>query len=208
MSLQIKVPRDAGTCTRSVQSSGSFEWLFTLLSRCPMECNISTDSLQWSCTVSLRREGPSREELFSPELRNKNEVELWIRRAQAAVLCPHLPGDTFKTICQEDIKALTDTESGPEVLPFTKSKVVINIYDPEGTDLSFVDLPGEFAARRYCVLMLMRLGLGLIENDRTDVIKLVDDLTLEYISHSSTIILVTAPADGEQSHMNVGSCIR
>ncbi|RDX42100.1 hypothetical protein OH76DRAFT_1448839 [Lentinus brumalis] len=161
----IKVPRDAGTCTR-----------------CPMECNISTDAPQWSCTVSLRREGPSREELFSPELRNKNEVELWIRRAQAAVLCPHLPGDTFKTICREDIKALTDTESGPEVLPFTKSKVVINIYDPEGTDLSFVDLP------------------GLIENDRTDVIKLVDDLTLEYISHSSTIILVTAPADDEMEN--------
>ncbi|KAI0707439.1 P-loop containing nucleoside triphosphate hydrolase protein [Cerioporus squamosus] len=162
----IKVPRDAGTCTR----------------RCPMECNISTDAQQWSCTVSLRRDGPTGDEPFSPELKDKNEVELWIRRAQATVLCPHLPGNTFMAKSREEIKTLTETDSQTEVLPFTKSKVVININDPEGTDLSFVDLP------------------GLIENDRTDVIKLVDDLTLEYISSSSTIILVTAPADDEMEN--------
>ncbi|RPD52277.1 hypothetical protein L226DRAFT_576779 [Lentinus tigrinus ALCF2SS1-7] len=162
----IKVPRDAGTCTR-----------------CPMECNISTEATQWSCTVSLRRDGiVTGEESFSPEIRNKNEVELWIRRAQAAVLCPHLSVDTFKGKGRDEIRALTDTENDPEVLSFTKSKVVINIDDPDGTDLSFVDLP------------------GLIENDRTDVIQLVDDLTLEYISPSSTIILVTAPADDEMEN--------
>ncbi|RDX42097.1 hypothetical protein OH76DRAFT_144682 [Lentinus brumalis] len=102
-------------------------------------------------TAVVVHEGTSGEDPFSPELRNKKEAELYIRH----------------------------TESGLRVLPFTKSKVVINIYDPEGTDLSFMDLP------------------GLIENDRTDVIKLIDDLTLEYISQSSTVILVTAPADDE-----------
>ncbi|KAI0689147.1 P-loop containing nucleoside triphosphate hydrolase protein [Cerioporus squamosus] len=132
------------------------------------------EAVTWSCTVSLRRDGPTGEEPFSPELKDKNEVELWIRRAQAAVLCPDLPESTFKAKSRDEIKALTDTDS--------HAKVVININDPEGTDLSFVDLP------------------GLIENDRTDVIKLVDDLTLKYISSSSTIILVTAPADDEMEN--------
>lgn len=111
-----------------------------------MECNISTKADQWSCTVSLRRYDHKMEEPFSPEIKDKNDVELWIRRAQAAVLCPHIPGDTFKSKAREDIRTLTDTESDPKVLSFTKSKVVININDPDGTDLSFVDLPGEYSS--------------------------------------------------------------
>ncbi len=119
--------------------------LLTTLYRCTLACNISTDAHQWW--------GRTDEEPSSPELRNKKEAELWIRRAYA-VLCPHLPGDTYKAKRGEEIKALTDAESDPRVLPFTKSKVVINIYDREGTDLSFVDLPGEFSSRRYCLLCI------------------------------------------------------
>ncbi|TFK87852.1 hypothetical protein K466DRAFT_96166 [Polyporus arcularius HHB13444] len=157
-------------CFKSLHSLASVPCRLSVkrqrITRCPLACNISTDAQQWS--------GRTDEEPFSPELRNKKEAELWIRRAYA-VLCLHLPGDTYKAKRGEEIKALTDAESDPRVLQFTKNKVVINIYDHEGTDLSFVDLPG-------------------IEIDYT-VIKLVDDLTLEYISQSSTVILVTAPAD-------------
>lgn len=80
---------------------------------------------------------------FGPEITSKDDVEVWIRRAQAAVLCPHLPHDIFKDKTREDIQRLTDPIIDAKVLPFTRNRVVIDIKDPHGADLAFVDLPGE-----------------------------------------------------------------
>lgn len=105
-----------------------------------MECTILTTSGPWSCTISLRDSTGTR--AFSPELTEKDNVELWIRRAQATVLCPHLSDDRFKRESKEQIQASTDSNTNNKVLKFTKSKVVIDIQDPRGADLAFVDLPG------------------------------------------------------------------
>ena len=105
-----------------------------------MECTITADSQEWSCAVTLR--GSSGE--FSGIIRSKDQVELWIRRAQAAVLCPHLSSDTFKTKSREELKQLTDSGLDNKVLKFSKTAIEIKISDPEGSDLMFVDLPGIF----------------------------------------------------------------
>ena len=105
-----------------------------------MECTLLTSSDQWSCSISLRGDGINT--AFSPELTSKDVVELWIRRAQAAVLCPHLDRERFKTMSREEIKQVTDHTADPEVKRFSNTVVEVKILDPDGTDLVFVDLPG------------------------------------------------------------------
>lgn len=111
-----------------------------------MECTIWSSESAWSCTISLHIIGEQNDSFdrvpFSPPLAAPAEVELWIRRAQAAVLCPHLSADMFASRSREELKALTDVRNDPRALRFTKSVVVVDIYDPDGADLSFVDLPG------------------------------------------------------------------
>lgn len=103
-----------------------------------MECTILTTTGDWSCKISYRRlDGTSGS--FSPLLTAKVDVDIWIRRAQAAILSPHAHPDTFKTM---DYQQLRDLTNGGGILEFSKDVVVVDIEDPEGTDLSFVDLPG------------------------------------------------------------------
>ncbi|KAH9901115.1 P-loop containing nucleoside triphosphate hydrolase protein [Cubamyces lactineus] len=160
----INVPRDSGTCTR-----------------CPMECTILTTKFRWSCTISLRvtdhgREGEPTLYPFSPKLTAQGDVELWIRRAQAAVLCPHLRRASFTDKSYDELKVIADHNLDPAVLKFTQSVVVIDIEDPRGADLSFVDLP------------------GLVQNEDDDVILMVQNMVKDYIQRESTVILVTLPA--------------
>ena len=105
-----------------------------------MECTLLTSSEQWSCSVSLRGDGINT--AFSPELTSKADVELWIRRAQAAVLCPHLDRERVKAMSREEIKVATDHTADPAVRRFSNTVVEVKILDPDGTDLVFVDLPG------------------------------------------------------------------
>ncbi|OSD02217.1 hypothetical protein PYCCODRAFT_1467882 [Trametes coccinea BRFM310] len=165
----INVPRDSGTCTR-----------------CPMECTILTSGSTWSCKVSLRRfiggedQGTAG---FSPQLLHSDDVELWIRRAQAAILCPHISVETIRNRTRSELKELTDTSKDPAVLKFTRDVVVIDIEDPNGADLSFVDLP------------------GLVQNEEESIVTLVEDLVKDYVRPESTIILVTLPAtDDLENH--------
>ncbi|KAI8976327.1 P-loop containing nucleoside triphosphate hydrolase protein [Trametes punicea] len=158
----INVPRDSGTCTR-----------------CPMECTILTSGSAWSCRVSLRRvsDGEDRGTAdFSPKLLYREDVELWIRRAQAAVLCPHIPLESIRNRSRDELKDVTDTSKDAAVLKFTRDVVVIDIEDPQGADLSFVDLP------------------GLVQNEEEHLVALVEDLVQDYIKPDAAIILVTLPA--------------
>ena len=70
-----------------------------------MECTIAS-SPGWSCLVSTRAEG-SNDVPYSPQLTSKDEVDVWIGRAQAALLCPHLSRDTFKIMDADQIKDTT-----------------------------------------------------------------------------------------------------
>ncbi|PIL37741.1 transporter [Ganoderma sinense ZZ0214-1] len=156
----INVPRDAGTCTR-----------------CPMECTLLTSSDKWSCKISLH--GDYINEAFSPEITAKADVELWIRRAQAAVLCPHINKERFTSMSREEIKQATDHTADLKVQRFSNTVVEVKILDPDGTDLVFVDLP------------------GLIPNADDEIVKQVEDMVKDYISQPSTIILVTVPAEDD-----------
>jgi len=86
-------------------------------------------------------------ESFGPVIENKSHVELWIRRAQAAVLSPHRPRSDFLAMSESEIRenARTDTY----ILPFSKNVVQVSVKDPAATDLSFVDLPGKVLTSLY-----------------------------------------------------------
>lgn len=66
-------------------------------------------------------------------------MEIWIRRAQAAVLSPHRPETDFLKKSEQELK----TEVDQERLLFSKNSVRVDIMDPESPNLDFVDLPGE-----------------------------------------------------------------
>ncbi|KAJ6552047.1 P-loop containing nucleoside triphosphate hydrolase protein [Mycena vulgaris] len=158
----INVPRDSGTCTR-----------------CPMECTMSSSAETWSCNISLRFDydphGAKTETVtheFGPTITDKSAVELWLRRAQAAILSPHLPRGDFLTKTDHELR---NAPPDAERLPFSKNAVMVALCDPTITDLSFVDLP------------------GLIQNERADVIEVVRDLVVSRINSDNTLILVTIP---------------
>ncbi|KAG2044019.1 hypothetical protein BDR03DRAFT_996026 [Suillus americanus] len=125
----INVPRDSGTCTR-----------------CPMECTMSSHATSWSCTITLRmgfdkngRDLPVQKtttQAFGRTITDKSEVEVWLRRAQAAVLNPNVPSSSFQTKTIEELRGLKNT------LKFSRNVVCVSIEDPDATDLSFYDLPG------------------------------------------------------------------
>ncbi|KAK0220837.1 P-loop containing nucleoside triphosphate hydrolase protein [Armillaria nabsnona] len=161
----INVPRDSGTCTR-----------------CPMECTMLSSSSTWSCTIYLNiKYGTDGSELaipdkvrFGPVITDKDAVELWIRRAQAAILGRHRTKEDFTSMSTEELRSLATTDS--QTLPFSKNIVQVELRDPQLTDLSFVDLP------------------GVIHNAEEETIKLINDLVISYIEESeNTIVLITIP---------------
>ncbi|KIM37374.1 hypothetical protein M413DRAFT_448441 [Hebeloma cylindrosporum] len=159
----INVPRDSGTCTR-----------------CPMECNMSSNAQSWSCTIEIRYEYNSAGETqahvlesFGPVIENKSHVELWIRRAQAAVLSPHRPRSDFLAMTESEIRENAKTDTS--ILPFSKNVVQVSVKDPAATDLSFVDLP------------------GLIQNAEEDLINMVRSLVENYVSKTNTIVVIAMP---------------
>ncbi|PBK94334.1 hypothetical protein ARMGADRAFT_90464 [Armillaria gallica] len=161
----INVPRDSGTCTR-----------------CPMECTMLSSSSTWSCTIYLNiKYGTDGSELaipdkvrFGPVITDKDAVELWIRRAQAAILGRHRAKEDFSSMTTEELRSLATSD--PQTLPFSKNIVQVELRDPQLTDLSFVDLP------------------GVIHNAEEETIQLINDLVISYIEESeNTIVLITIP---------------
>jgi hypothetical protein len=70
---------------------------------------------------------------------DKDSVELWLRRAQAAILSLR-PVDEFLVKSAADLQNLIGTDQDP---PFSKNVIRVDVRDPGLTDLSFVDLPGK-----------------------------------------------------------------
>lgn len=109
---------------------------------------MSSAATTWSCTISLRfvfddtgsRLDKPRTVAFGPPLSTKDSVNLAIRRAQAAILNPHISSETFLTKTLDELRNPTSTESP---LKFSKNIVCVDVNDPEATDLSFIDLPGK-----------------------------------------------------------------
>ncbi|KAG1896029.1 P-loop containing nucleoside triphosphate hydrolase protein [Suillus fuscotomentosus] len=171
----INVPRDSGTCTR-----------------CPMECNMSSHAKSWSCTITLRIGFDSNgldlqkptNVLFGPTITDRSEFEVWLRRAQAAILNPNVASSTFHAKTVEELKNIKNT------LKFSRNVVCVSIEDPDATDLSFYDLP------------------GLIQNEEPEAVALVKNLAEHYIEKKNTIILTTIPMSDDMENQQSMSLAR
>lgn len=114
--------------------------------RCPMECTMSSHVESWSCTITLRigfdRNGLDLQKPtnvpFGKTITDKSDFEVWLRRAQAAVLNPDVSSSAFHTKTVEELRNMKNT------LKFSRNVVCVSIEDPDATDLSFYDLPGEY----------------------------------------------------------------
>ncbi|TFK24431.1 P-loop containing nucleoside triphosphate hydrolase protein [Coprinopsis marcescibilis] len=161
----INVPRDSGTCTR-----------------CPTECTMTKDPGPWSCTIKLRLEFQANgNQMLEPttvvfaEVQDPSEVELWLKRAQAAILSTTMaPGD-FHNKTSAELQAL---QSATGVMAaFSFNTVEMYVRDPQGADLSFVDLP------------------GIIQHHTTDpeMVPFVKKLVERNIKGKNTLIVLTIP---------------
>ncbi|KAG2365972.1 P-loop containing nucleoside triphosphate hydrolase protein [Suillus spraguei] len=163
----ISVPRDSGTCTR-----------------CPMECTMSSHATSWSCTITLRmgfdENGPHLQKTntvpFGPTITDRDAVEVWLRRAQSAILNPNAPSSSFHTKTIEELGSIKNT------LKFSRNVVCVSIEDPDATDLSFYDLP------------------GLIQNERAETVALVRSLAEHYTKKENTIILTAIPMSDDMEN--------
>ncbi|KAG2064867.1 hypothetical protein BDR04DRAFT_1130602 [Suillus decipiens] len=163
----INVPRDSGTCTR-----------------CPMECTMSSHATSWSCTITLRMgfdsNGRDLQKTttvpFGRTITDRNEVEVWLRRAQSAILNPNVPSSSFHTKTIEELRSTKNT------LKFSRNVVCVSIEDPDATDLSFYDLP------------------GLIQNEEAETVALVKSLAEHYTKKENTIILTTIPMSDDMEN--------
>lgn len=125
-----------------------------------MECRLLSSDGPWSCQVSVRweynpdgqRRNKIEEELFGGLLTVKSEVEMMLRRAQAAVLNPKTPLSHFLGMTESELNELSPRDR-PESTPFSQNVVCVDIAGPDLTDLSFVDLPGLFRLR-FVVLIV------------------------------------------------------
>lgn len=75
---------------------------------------------------------------FGRTITDKSEVEIWLRRAQTAILNPNIPSSIFHT------KTIEELRNTKNALKFSCNVVCVLIKDPDATDLSFYDLPGEY----------------------------------------------------------------
>ncbi|KAF9524508.1 P-loop containing nucleoside triphosphate hydrolase protein [Crepidotus variabilis] len=122
------------------------------------------------------------EQRFGSPIFDKNNIEIWVRRAQAAVLSPHKHQAEFETMSKAELKALMEHDK--EILQFSKNVVVIKIMDPDATDLSFVDLP------------------GLIQNAKDErLISTVKSLVEGYIQGSNSLIVIAMPATDDYENL-------
>jgi GTPase SAR1 family protein len=115
---QIRLPRQAGTCTR-----------------CPMEVILSSAPSTWEAKIFLRRGmGQSKQEFASTT--SREEITGLIRNAQLAVLNPEWEAVAFRNFTEEQRLEFTSARS------FTNDTVVLEITGAE-VDIAFVDLPGQ-----------------------------------------------------------------
>lgn len=113
---------------------------------------MSSSATTWSCQISLRYEYDDAgvkmsvtQHTFSPVLTDRGQVELWIRRAQVAILSLHRTLTDCQNLSEDQVKDIQKNfpKDGRSMLQFSKNFVCVDINDPDATDISFVDLPGQ-----------------------------------------------------------------
>lgn len=88
---------------------------------------------------------------FGPRLEKKEDVELMLRRAQAAVLSPTRDISRFAQMDEEELRGLVSSKLNA----FSKNVICIDLAGPDLVDLSFIDLPGKSytCSERYSMLL-------------------------------------------------------
>lgn len=81
---------------------------------------------------------------FGELITDKSDVELALRRAQAAVLNPHISSSTFLGLNAGQIK--DGIESSEKPLLFSRNVVCVDLQGKDLVDLAFIDLPGSCPA--------------------------------------------------------------
>ncbi|KAK4999759.1 hypothetical protein LTR66_001254 [Elasticomyces elasticus] len=162
---EIKVPRNAGTCTR-----------------CPIQITLTAaETRDWSCTVTLDKKFDSTGDHFHPWVKrdaiestlfkkteDRNELEELLIRAQNAILNPlddprrHLTG------------ILIDAERTGTY--FSPNVVRLDIQGPGLPDLSFFDLPG----------VINQAG----REDQQWLVNVVKGLAKDYVKETNAIVLL------------------
>jgi vacuolar protein sorting-associated protein 1 len=111
---------------------------------------MSSSSQSWSCNITLRFDyDVTGDKLqlstfvpFKEGITDKKDVNIWLRRAQAAILNPSSSREEFIDKNVDELREITNHGTG---LKFSRNVVVLNIMDPDAIDLSFIDLPGMFS---------------------------------------------------------------
>ncbi|BGP25047.1 hypothetical protein JCM10295v2_003967 [Rhodotorula toruloides] len=176
----IKVPRDAGTCTR-----------------CPMEIRLRSSPGEWTCRVFLRFETDVsgraiesvREVPFGDAVTDPNAVEAILRRAQLAILNPQNFDKKFFLNLSDDevMQAKSDPAAAglEKQLSFSQNLICIDVTGPV-TDLAFLDLP------------------GIISNsDEPDDITLIENMVRQSITGNCLILLTITIRDDFQNQKAV-----
>ncbi|KAF8825881.1 hypothetical protein HHX47_DHR6000635 [Lentinula edodes] len=165
----ISVPRDSGICTR-----------------CPVEVSMISFVEEWKCMIKLRIEyDPSGElqgnstliEFCTLSPPDRANVDLWLRRAQASILCRERPISDFQIMSLNELKRLKPGEGS--MLAFSMNVIQVQLEDPEATDLTFIDHPG---------------------NASQSEISIAQDLVKKNIEEIETVILVTIPMSDEMEN--------
>ncbi|EAS35952.3 dynamin family protein [Coccidioides immitis RS] len=187
---EIKVPRNAGCCTR-----------------CPMEINLSESDTPWTCRVLLMKKyiylpkksaptsrnplGPwieqEPEEFLFDTLTDKSMLRDVLMWAQLATLNP---GRSYKEFMREENH---ETETYLQV-KFSPNVVRLDISAPKFPNLSFYDLPGI-------------INVAEVDEEKY-LVPLVENLAKEYIKADNTIVLLTMPMTDDATNSSAARIIR
>jgi hypothetical protein len=155
---------------------------------------MSSEADSWSCKIEIRNESHPTETTSFTVIHDKSEMELAIRRAQAAVLSPHKDPTFFLDKSEIELKAFVAGDR--RCLRFSKEVIQISVKDPDATDLSFVDLPGRLLS--FALLANSDWHSGLIHNAGEDLITTVRQLVEHYIEgKKNTLVVIAMPMTGE-----------
>lgn len=210
---QIILPRSDGVCTR-----------------CPIHIRLSSDTA-WRCRVSLQQDyayRPSNNEpITEADVTEQNPFPPWVKQqrvvqefkmvynktdpidevvrwAQIAILNHnrnyknYVPKDWNQRTPEErepgyEANALDEAERCTEA-KFSPNTVAIEVKGPELPDLSFYDMPGVFRNAKH-------------EEDQF-LVKVVENLVRNYISHEKAIILWAVPMNHDPETSSTFTLIR
>lgn len=210
---QIILPRSDGVCTR-----------------CPVHIRLSSDTT-WRCRVSLQQDfayrPPNDEPITEANVTEHNPFPPWLKQtresiefkmiysktdpideivrwAQIAILnhnrnySQYVPKDWDLRSAEEkepeyEARRLAEAERTTEA-KFSPNTVAIEVKGPGLPDLSFYDMPGVFRNAKH-------------EEDQF-LVKVVENLVREYISHEKAIILWAVPMNHDPETSSTYALIR